>query len=539
MIFSLFSKSNNNSQLEALNQAIDAVVSIDEKNIVTYYNKAAERLWGYTPDEVIGNNVKKLVPQALQSNHDELVNANRRTGHDKIVGTSRDVLIEKKDGSTGWCNLSLSKVKIGNKITYTAFVKDISEQRQSMEIIDQTLEQCIDAVVTIDDKNNVISFNKAAEKLWGCKRDDVLGKNVKMLVPEAIQSNHDHLVDSNRTTGVDKIVGQARDIEMETLDGRKIWANLSLSKVRLENKIYYTAFVKDITEEKNRIEETAILSLVANKTDNSVIITDAKGFIEWVNPGFVKLTGYELDEIKGKKPGHFLQGAHTDKNTEQRIKAHIAARRPFYEEVLNYDKLGNPYWISIVVNPVFDENGDLHKFVALQANINDTKKLSIENDVRLQAISETNIVIEWSAQGDITLANPLSLDVFNVQSYEQLKNTISNLKSILNNDQWNTITKGSFLIADISVSKRGSDKSNKLSVSITPVHDNEGKLVKILMYGSDISERNSVIEQTHGAMSQVLERIGNIIQTINGISNQTNLLALNAAIESARAGEAG
>jgi methyl-accepting chemotaxis protein len=539
MSFSIFSKNKTNSQLEALNQAIDAVVTIDDKNNVTYYNKAAERLWGYSAEEVIGQNVKKLVPRALQSGHDELVNANRRTGQDKIVGTSRDVLIEKKDGTTGWCNLSLSKVKVGDKINYTAFVKDISEQRESMEIIDQTLEQCIDGVVTIDDKNIVISFNTAAEKLWGCKREDVIGKNVKMLVPKAIQSNHDHLVDSNRTTGVDKIVGKARDVEIETLDGRKIWANLSLSKVRLENKIFYTAFVKDITEEKKRIEETAILSLVANKTDNSVIITDSGGFIEWVNPGFVNLTGYHLDEIKGRKPGHFLQGEHTDKKTEQRIKEHIAARRPFYEEVLNYDKLGNPYWISIVVNPVFDKNGELHKFVAIQANINDSKKMALENDVRLKAISETNIVIEWSPKGDMTLANPLTLGVFKVDSFDQLKNVMPSLKSILNNEQWNTITNGSFVIADISVSKRGSDQSAKLSVSITPAYDNEGKLVKLLMYGSDISERNAVIEQTHGAMSQVLERIGSIIQTINGISNQTNLLALNAAIESARAGEAG
>jgi methyl-accepting chemotaxis protein len=78
-----------------------------------------------------------------------------------------------------------------------------------------------------------------------------------------------------------------------------------------------------------------------------------------------------------------------------------------------------------------------------------------------------------------------------------------------------------------------------LSASISPVLDSEGKLEKVLLYGADVSERNSVIASTHGAMSQVMERISGIIKTIDSISSQTNLLALNAAIESARAGEAG
>ena len=78
-----------------------------------------------------------------------------------------------------------------------------------------------------------------------------------------------------------------------------------------------------------------------------------------------------------------------------------------------------------------------------------------------------------------------------------------------------------------------------LSVVLSPVADESGKVAKILMYGSDVSQRHAVLNETHEAMTQVLGKIGSIIETINSISSQTNLLALNAAIESARAGEAG
>ena len=170
---------------QILEQTIDAVVSIDGSNCVTFFNAAAERLWGYERDEVIGQNVKMLVPKAIQAQHDGMVNANRETGQDKIVGTSREVEIHRKDGDMLWASLSLSKVEIAGEITYTAFLKDVTQERRTRETINQTLEQAIDAVVTIDENNHVTFFNGAAERLWGYSRDEVIGCNVKMLVPEA------------------------------------------------------------------------------------------------------------------------------------------------------------------------------------------------------------------------------------------------------------------------------------------------------------------------------------------------------------------
>ncbi|MBX2819693.1 MAG: PAS domain S-box protein, partial [Rhodothermaceae bacterium] len=143
--------SQQNSLQQVLEQAIDGVITIDENNCITFFNKAAEKLWGYSREEVLGKNVKMLVPRAIQANHDDYVNANRRTGIDKIVGTSRDIKVERRDGSEFWANLSLSRVTLDGKTTYTAFVKDITKERNSRETINQTLEQAIDGVITIDE----------------------------------------------------------------------------------------------------------------------------------------------------------------------------------------------------------------------------------------------------------------------------------------------------------------------------------------------------------------------------------------------------
>ncbi|RTZ20649.1 PAS domain S-box protein [Vibrio penaeicida] len=234
---------------QVLYQAIDAVVTIDKDNIVTFFNPSAETLWGYKSAEVIGKNVKMLVPKIHQSRHDEYVNSNRRTGKDKIVGSSRELLMERKDGVEIWVSFSLSKIEVGGEIVYTAFVRDITEERTAKETINQTLSQALDAVITIDERGTVSFFNKAAEALWGYKPEDVIGKNVKMLVPVELQANHDGFIQRNINTGENKIVGTSREVPINRPDGKEAWGLLSLSKVSLDGKTIYTAFIKDISSE--------------------------------------------------------------------------------------------------------------------------------------------------------------------------------------------------------------------------------------------------------------------------------------------------
>ncbi|MEM7190961.1 MAG: methyl-accepting chemotaxis protein [Pseudomonadota bacterium] len=117
----------------ALEQAIDAVVMIDVRNKVTFYNDAAEKLWGYRRDEVLGNNVKMLVPQEIRESHDDLIERHRGSGDDLIVGSSRDVKLVRKDGVEVFVNLALNKIQTGKSWSYAAFIRDISREYQALD----------------------------------------------------------------------------------------------------------------------------------------------------------------------------------------------------------------------------------------------------------------------------------------------------------------------------------------------------------------------------------------------------------------------
>jgi PAS domain S-box-containing protein len=135
------------------------------------------------------------------------------------------------------------------------------------------------------------------------------------------------------------------------------------------------------------------LALIAERTDNGVILTDPEGRTQWVNAGFTRLTGYTLDEVTGKVPGHFLQGPGTDPETVSFIKSQILARKPFQVEILNYHKSGRRYWVAFEVQPLFDDDGELLHFMA------------VENDTTAKRTAEANRRAQFQVSQLLTQAS--------------------------------------------------------------------------------------------------------------------------------------
>lgn len=113
-----------------LETTVDAIITINPRGHIKSFNKTAEQLFGYHSTEVIGENVKILMPEPYRGEHDDYMNHYLETGHRKIIGIGREVTGRRKDGSTFPMYLAVSEVKLPDQHIFTGIVRDISEQRR-------------------------------------------------------------------------------------------------------------------------------------------------------------------------------------------------------------------------------------------------------------------------------------------------------------------------------------------------------------------------------------------------------------------------
>ena len=170
-------------------------------------------------------------------------------------------------------------------------------------------------------------------------------------------------------------------------DGNWITLECIINTNEYAKKDLIHGVVQDISERKKKEEELNILSNVAKRTSNLVIITDTRKNITWVNESVETITGYTREELVGKTPKIF-QGPLSDPETITFINTKLQQENSVSAELINYDKQGKPYWVVIQIEPLFD-GSKLTGFMAVESEITDKKKLELEQKNTILKLEET------------------------------------------------------------------------------------------------------------------------------------------------------
>jgi PAS domain S-box-containing protein len=171
-----------------LHSAVDAIISIDDQGIIESINPATERLFGYSAAELVGQNVKLLMPDPDRSRHDAYIRYYLATGERKLIGLGREVVGQRKDGSTFPMHLSVSEYEIEGRRHFAGIVHDLSIQRQA-EIEASRQQTLLQAIINdtpqgilIGDQNRTITLvNPAMTRLFGYTAEELLGRNARLL----------------------------------------------------------------------------------------------------------------------------------------------------------------------------------------------------------------------------------------------------------------------------------------------------------------------------------------------------------------------
>lgn len=250
-----------------IDAAIDVIILSDAHGQIILANKAVERLMGYTPDELIGQNVKVLMPGAFAHNHDQYMENYRETKTAKIIGIGREVVALRKDGREFPINLSIGKSSFAGEIYYTGIIHDLTEYKEIEAKLQQS--QKMEALGKLSggvahDFNNLLSvilgrLELAEEEL----DDDGCLEHIKVAMGAADRGARliDQLLSFSRQKHLQPEVLNIADVVYEVIEmmGRLLGAHIDIkSEIKSIPKLAYA----DSTQLNN-----ALINLATNARD--------------------------------------------------------------------------------------------------------------------------------------------------------------------------------------------------------------------------------------------------------------------------------
>lgn len=290
-------------------------------------------------------------------------------------------------------------------------------ERKSAEAEDQNkklnaiLDSTMDTIITINDKGTIETVNQSCFKLLGYTPEELVNRNVSMIMPEPHQSNHDTYLSNYHETGVAKIIGKVRTMEALKKDGRRIPVELAVNSATLGRRTVYTGIIRDISErvrleaerqeqmeelraqeeelrqnmeELQAIQEQMSIQLEENQKmrelaeargtvlGHTTLLseTDLFGTIIYVNDKFCEVAKYYREELIGK-PHNTVRHPDMPKELFRLFWQTIKQGEVFRGIIKNRAKDGSHYWVDATIVPIKDKDGKTVKYAGARYHIQD------------------------------------------------------------------------------------------------------------------------------------------------------------------------
>lgn len=385
---------------------LSLVASVNENGIVFTYpdgkifwcNEAYTTLTGYSKEFILGKTPIEI-GKCEHTNTEDF--SKMLTPFYKGEPFEVELIHGKKDGSHFWSRTKGQPIfdEKGKVKQYFAMLEDISLKKRYDESLELEKSKYQNIIANMNlgllevDLNDVITLsNNSFSEISGYSAEELKGKKAaELLIPSESQEII-HNKNEIRTKGVT----DSYEIKVLNKNGdKKHWLISGAPNYDLNGNVIGSIGIHlDITEQKAQEEQLLMLSLIAEKNINAVIIADKDGSIEWANSSFLAMSGFTMEEIIGKKPGHLLQGPETNPDTVSYMKDRIKKGLPFNCEVINYSKAGEKYWVNIQGQALYNKKNEIVKFFAIEENITKKKEFEHQREFLVDSLAKSNKELE-------------------------------------------------------------------------------------------------------------------------------------------------
>ncbi len=377
------------SRLRAvMDTAIDGIIMIDSRGTVQSYNSAAQRILGWSAEQVIGRNVHMLMPEPHHSAHDGYLQHHIRTGEERIIGTGREVEALHQNGSAVPIRLAVGRVQLPGPPLFVGFISDIRERRAieaSLRESEEKFRSLIDNIpgvtfrAQVDGLWRLLFISDAIEALTGWPAEDFLARRI--LLADLIPPDEWQQVQTCIRQAV--VQGHAFEAEcrLHHRDGSLRWVSgtgrgVTDSQGCLQ---WIDGVLVDTTERHARNAEFES-TVHAIWRSQAVAEFDLQGRVLTANANFLNLTGYALEEIQGQHHSMFCTSGTAEDPSYGALWARLASGEFASGEFLRLGKHGREVWMYATYNPIFDAEGQPFKIVKIATDL--SLRRAMEQELR-------------------------------------------------------------------------------------------------------------------------------------------------------------
>ena len=255
------------------------------------------------------------------------------------------------------------------KLQYSGSSQDLSS---ALELKKQMLHSSSVGIATYKTDGTCVLVNSALTRMLNATRQQLLGQNFNR-IDSWVKSGLLEIV----REAISKSEERSTDIHLVSSFGKEIWANCVITPFSSDGEDFVFIMAQDISARKQNELALSAFAASIDKGPSLIMITDTSGTIEYVSGKIELITGYRAEEVLGRKPDMFRSGC-TPERTYQNLWETISGGLEWAGELCNRRKDGSVYWEYLRISPIFDENNEIRRYVAVKEDVTRHKQLEDE-----------------------------------------------------------------------------------------------------------------------------------------------------------------
>ncbi|MEI6987393.1 MAG: PAS domain S-box protein, partial [Rhodospirillaceae bacterium] len=492
---------NYKGQIEAINRS-QMIIEFTLDGSIIKANANYLKAFGYAEGDLAGKNHSVFVSEDYKASAEYrefwagLRAGKFQSGEFERIG---------KDGRYIWIEASYNPIigpdgkpakviKIATDVTDKVCIRRAFKDTQAR--LRAIIDNVLDGIITIDTKGTIATINPAVVRLFGYDDSELIGQNIKILMPEPNRSNHDRYLAEYHSKKGSQAIGVERQLEGLTKDGQTFPIELTVTEVDLNGERLFVGLIRDITERKNNESLQASFSAIIESSTDAIMSKTLDGIVTSWNPAAEMLFGYTASEMIGTP---MLRLFPPDRECEEQEILEKIRRGANIEHFGTFRKKknGEIFPISVTISPIRDNTGTITGAVKIARDITERKKFEkalAESERKTRRILETSNDGFWMIFGDtrIVEVNPAMCKILGRDRENILNRSILDFVDDRNRD---------IFLNQIEERKKGLNSTYEIELqcadgsavpclfSATPMHDDAGIQVGSFAMVTDITER--------------------------------------------------